>query len=372
MGFDLVKTRKLMAEKGLECIIATSHDNVYYCSGSDIGTITSLKRLAAVFIFLEGDTVFGVHANEEITARETTWIKDVRVYKGGEWEPLKPLRFVVDVLKEKIVDKSMIGLEMLDVPSLYIDYLRDLLPSAKLVDCKPIFDELRAVKSSDELRLLSDANMATAKAITVSFEMARVGDTERDIARNMMDLTIKYGADKIAFINLGAGKNVFELHHKPVDYKIKKYDLVHVDFGAYFRGYMSDISRMAVVDSFNVKQRKAYDFVVQVERVTGEAMREATTIMDVHNTVKKFYESNNYSYNKAFIGHSIGISCHEYPFLGPSHGDWILKKGMFFQVEPSLTLHNIRVHTEDSFIINTGAAKNVSEYRDVSELQIIR
>jgi hypothetical protein len=45
---------------------------------------------------------------------------------------------------------------------------------------------------------------------------------------------------------------------------------------------------------------------------------------------------------------------------------------MFFQVEPSLALQDIRVHTEDSFIINNGAAKNVSEYRDVSELQTIR
>jgi Xaa-Pro aminopeptidase len=51
----------------------------------------------------------------------------------------------------------------------------------------------------------------------------------------------------------------------------------------------------------------------------------------------------------------------------------MLEPGMFFQVEPSLTLGHTRVHTEDSFIVRRkGGAKNVSEYRDVSELQRIR
>ena len=39
--------------------------------------------------------------------------------------------------------------------------------------------------------------MATAKAITVAFEMATPGDTEREIARDMMDLTVEYGADQV-------------------------------------------------------------------------------------------------------------------------------------------------------------------------------
>ena len=68
----------------------------------------------------------------------------------------------------------------------------------------------------------------------------------------------------------------------------------------------------------------------------------------------------------------MGIGCHEYPFLGPSHGDWVLEEGMFFQVEPSTTLGNSRMHTEDSFIVRSGGGENVSMYRDISELQVIR
>ena len=88
--------------------------------------------------------------------------------------------------------------------------------------------------------------------------------------------------------------------------------------------------------------------------------------------LKEYYESQGYPYGRAFIGHGLGIGCHEYPFLGPSHGDWVLEPGMFFQVEPGLTLGHARVHTEDSFVVIEKGARNVSLYRDVSELQRIR
>jgi len=371
-GFNFTKARGLMKEMGVDCIVATSHDNVFYSSGADIMTITMLKRLAAIFLPLDGEPVFGVHANEEVTARESTWIKDVRVYSGGEWEPLKPIKFVADILMEKDLGDAKIGIEMLDMPGLCFDYLRELLPSAKFVDCQSIFDRMRAVKSPEELKLLTEANMATAKAITVAFEMARPGDTERKIARNMMDLTYEYGADQVAFMTLGAGDNVFEIHHVPTDYEIKRGDLIHVDFGCFFKGYMSDISRTAVVGKPDETQLKVYDITVRVQRAAAEAMREGAPVMDVHNAAKQQCESEGLSYNRAFIGHGLGIGCHELPFLGPSHGDWVLESGMFFQIEPGFAIGNARVHIEDSFIVSGSEARNVSEYRDVSEIQVIR
>lgn len=371
-GFDLAKAKELTKKAGLDCIIATSHDNVFYSSGADIMTITMLKRLAAIFLPLDGEPVFGVHANEEVTARESTWIKDVKVYTGGEWEPLKPIKFIADILREKSLDGAKIGIEMLDMSGLCFDYLRELLPSAEFADCQPIFDRMRTVKSPEELELLGKANMATAKAITVAFEMARPGDTEREIARNMINLTSEYGADQFAFMALGAGENIFEFHHVPTDYQIKKGDLIHVDFGCFFKGYMSDISRTAVIGEPDETQLKAYDIAVRAERVTAEAMREGVKVIDVHNAAKKFYESEGLSYDKAFIGHSLGIGCHELPFLGPSHGDWVLESGMFFQVEPSLRIGQARIHTEDSFTVTDSGARNLSEYRDITEIQIIR
>jgi Xaa-Pro aminopeptidase len=371
-GFELGKARDYMEKQELDCVIATSHDNVYYSSGSEIMTITMLKRLAAVFIPLDGDPVFGVHANERVTAEKTTWIKDLRVYEGGEWEPLKPIDFVVDTVKEMGYDGKRIGVETLDIPGVCFDYLRKQLPDTEFTDCQQVFDRMRAVKSHEELKHMSRINMATAKAITVAFEMAEPGDTEKEIAQNMIDLTLGYGADTVAFMTMGAGPNIWETHHIPGDYRIKKGDLIHVDYGCVFDGYLSDISRMVVIEEANENQQKAYKFAVEAERVTGKALKPGRKVSDVHNIVKEYYESHGQPYNRAFIGHGLGIGCHEYPFLGPSHGDWVLEEGMFFQIEPSVAMGDSRIHTEDSFIVSGDGGVNVSEYRDISELQVIR
>jgi Xaa-Pro aminopeptidase len=371
-GFNLSKARRLMEDRGLDCVIATGHDNVYYVSHSEILTITMLKRLAAVFIPIEGDPVFAVHANEEVTAYKTTWIKDLRVYEGGEWEPLKSIEFVAKTLIELGQSKSRIGVETLDLPGACLDHLRSLLPEAQFMDCQSIFDTLRAVKSPNELKHLGNINMATAKAITVAFEMAKPGDTEKTIAQNMINLTLDYGADTVAFMTMGAGPNIHETHHIPGGYRVKEGDLIHVDFGCLFDGYLSDISRTAVIEKVDPVQLKAYRFAVEAERKVGDILAPCVKVQEVHDTIKEFYESRNYPYNRAFIGHGLGIGCHEYPFLGPSHGDWTLEQGMFFQVEPSVAIDSVRVHTEDSYMVTSSGSKNVSEYRDIDELQVIR
>lgn len=371
-GFLLEKALCKMEEHGLDLIIATGHDNVYYASHSEIMTISLLKRLAAVFIPSEGRPVFGVHANEEVTAKETTWIDDLRVYEGGEWEPLKPIDFVAETVHELGYSDKVIGVETLDIPGICYDHLRKILPDAEFADCQGIFDEMRAIKSPEEADHMSEINMATAKAITVAFEMAKPGDTERAIAHNMINLTLAYGADSVAFMTMGAGPNIFETHHIPGEYRIKEGDFIHVDFGCYFDGYMSDISRTAVVKRPDERQLEAYEFAVSAERAVGEALTPGSTVRDVHETTRKFYEARGQGYNRAFIGHGLGIGCHEYPFLGPSHGDWVIEPGMFFQVEPSIVMGGTRVHTEDSYLVTGDGGVNVSEYRDLTDIQVIR
>jgi len=203
-GFRIIDALEEMEKQGIDLMVATSHDNVYYSSYSDIMTIRLLKRLAAVFIPSEGDPVFGVHANEEVTARETTWINDLRVYEGGEWEPLNPVSFMAETVRELGYEDGRIGVEALDLPGMCYDYLREMLPDAEFVDCQGIFDSMRAVKSPEEIDHMCRINMATAKAITVAYEMAAPGDTEKEIAQNMIELCLEYGADSVAFMTMGA------------------------------------------------------------------------------------------------------------------------------------------------------------------------
>ena len=58
--------------------------------------------------------------------------------RGGEWEPLEPIEFLTQVLKEKHLEKAKIGLELLEVPGLCLDYMRVLLPDVEFIDCQSV------------------------------------------------------------------------------------------------------------------------------------------------------------------------------------------------------------------------------------------
>jgi len=376
MTFDTERAKKKMREKGMDCLVITSHENILYISGSGVG---KPLRLAPVIFPIDGDPVFIVHpsgsgAGEDIMVRQQTWIKDVRTYQGGEWAPLEIWRVISEVLEEKKLKHSKIGLELFDVPALSFEHLKKLQPAAVFVDCGPLFQKMRSVKSSEELEILSNANRLTAKAITKALELAKPGDTEKKIARDIINRMMEYGASAIRSLSLGAGPNVVKPHHSPGDYQIKKGDLLHVDAGGNWQGYGSDISRMAVVGESSKKQTEAFNVIVQQMRDTAGAMRNGATVKDVSNVAKVSYESHGYAYPRFFIGHSSGLNSHEHPFIAPFDGEWILEPNMFFQLEPSHAAeNNIRVHYEDAFIVQeSGPAKNISEYRSDKALIVIR
>jgi Xaa-Pro aminopeptidase len=376
MVFDLKKIHGLMQEKGIDCVIATSRENVFYSAGVWAGI--SL-RPAPVILPLDADPVILVHpsgsgAGEDITVRKTSWIEDVRTYQGGEWAPLRVWDAVAEVMREKGLQESVLGLEVFEVAGKCYDHIREQLPSAKFTGCESVFDELRSVKSDEELKILTDGNVSTAKAVSQAFEVARPGVTEASIARDIMEHIMDSGASRIAFLSLAAGSNVLEPHHAPSDYEIKSGDLVHVDVGGVWRGYLSDISRMAVVGKPSDRQRRAYEVIIRQMWDTAEAMERGATVNEVNDAAKRSYESNGFKYPRFFIGHSIGLKGHEHPFLAPFHGDWILEPSMVFQLEPShVDSNDIRVHYEDSFVIQEdGPAKNVSEYENSWELPRIK
>jgi Xaa-Pro aminopeptidase len=373
MPFDKTKARKMMSEAGLDALVATSPENVYYSTDSNIITMWLIRRLAFFVFPLDGDPVFGVSRIEESKARNTAWIKDIRIYEGGDWEPIKSIEFLSGLIEDKGLTKSKIGLDTQYLSAKLFNSLQGMLPDVTFVDNQMIFDKLRAVKTDDELKRLSDAAMATAKAITIAFQMAKEGDTERDIAQNMSNLVVEYGADNVAFCVLGAGKSNFEAHHLPIDKKIRRGELVHTDFGANFDGYYSDISRTAIVGKEpNRDQKRAYDLAIENMNNVVDAMRPGATVMEVHNVSKKTIEDAGLEYRRAFIGHSIGVGIHDLPFIGPAFADWVLEPNMVFEIEPGVRIGNARVHTEDTIQVTNGKAKNLSQFIDTSEMLIIK
>lgn len=381
MKFDLSAARNTMQKEGLDCMVATTRQNVYYSTGHHVSTIERAGRFAAAIFPLNGDPVYCLETNEAFEAK--TWITDVRVYKeGGEWEPLKPLEFVARVLEEKKLAEAKIGMEIsmyscapAGIPVTYYNYLRKLLPEAEILDCGHIFERMRAVKTAEEIEIMEKAAAITSEAITTVFETAKWGETEQEVLFKM----VKFCADRglVGHGYVDAGPNTFKTHHKTSDYRIKKGDMIHTDFGVVVQGYSSDVARAAKFGEPDTNEVKTYEFATGVMLRVAEMLVPGNTVMEVHNAAKKFYEDRRVEYRlvedqgRDFIAHGLGLAVHEVPFIGPSHGNWVIEPGMIIAIEPRVTFGNARVHYEDMFLVTEKEARNISQCGDFSKMMVI-
>jgi Xaa-Pro aminopeptidase len=369
MFFNLTKARKIMEEEEIDCLVPTTSPNLLYCSGASVGTPGSAGRIAAVLIPLDGEPVLCLQYNEQFYSRKMTWIKDLRIYDGGEWLPFKPWQSVADLIIEKGLSKARLGFETQAVPHDYLIHLMKLLPQAEFKNSGEIFERLRAVKTEEEIQIMKEAGTKTAKAIKIAFEMVTPGDTERQILESIQRLLTKFGFEGVPGGYLDAGPNIHETHHKTGDYKVRRGDLIHTDMLGPFRNYNTCVSRVAKLGEPDEDELKTYEFARKVEMLAADLLVPGNSMLEIHNEVVNFYEKNGVKfdfkdYGRDFLGHSIGLEGHEAPYIGPSHGDWIVEPGMVIAIEPRIEPRVIggktRIHIEDMFLVTEKGPENIS------------
>ena len=148
----IVRQRKAMAERGLDALISMSPENVTYTTGIVVPSQSLMRwRHALAVVTADGETAMVVIDMEETTVRAHGGIKGLRVYREFTEDPMDKL---CESLKDLKLERAKIGIEMEYIPGKDLATLRQKLPGAVLVAADVIFQELRQVKSREELNLL--------------------------------------------------------------------------------------------------------------------------------------------------------------------------------------------------------------------------
>jgi len=351
-------------ESGFDAIIAASRENVLYLSGvRNMSHDLIPSRHTFVVWPREGEPSYIVIASEEKTAQLESRIKDIRTYKEFH---VSPTDLLVRTLKDKELDGKRLGLEWRGSTAEVHHEIRRQLPHATIERVDDLLDQVRMIKSDEEMRILAGATSATERAIRAAYAAAKVGDTERDLANTMAKHLWDGGADNVAWIVLGAGHNAAVVHPKPSTYRIKKGDIVRVDLGAWFSGYLSDLGRTAVVGRPTQRQRDYYDKLRRAEDAIIAVTKPGRPVKDLYHACMETLSRGEPSINLPsfpHIGHGIGVGLHEYPMITAT-GEELLKPGMVMCVEPAfMDSDGLMYHIEETLRI-TDSGCEVLTYRD--------
>ncbi|HDL02905.1 MAG TPA: aminopeptidase P family protein [candidate division Zixibacteria bacterium] len=251
-----------------------------------------------------------------------------------------------------------------------LETLREALGEAILIDSKGAVDVLSTIKDKAEVELIQKAVDISDVAFDRILGYLKPGLRESEVCAELEYQMKMLGSDKPAFDTIVAsGYRAAFPHGVASSKKIARGDLVTFDFGATYKGYVSDITRTVVIGKATQRQKRIYNIVLKAQLAAIKKVKAGVhgTAVDAaaRNVIDRAGFKKNFGHG---TGHGIGIYIHVQPFMGPRSTD-TLKKGMVVTVEPGIYIAKwggVRIE-DDVLITNKGpkvlnkAPKNLLE-----------
>ena len=363
--------KSYLDKTGAEALIGTSPENVYYSSRANIHTMHTIRPRYGIVLFPKNDSpAFVVCRVEERLAKTQSWIKDIRLYQEFDASPFEVLAEAMNDRKinsgKVLIDKSYICLH-------YFEELQNLFPNIVFEDGSYIFERLRMIKADEEIDLLQKGAIATEKAILSAYALAKPNDIEKYVSDAIISNLLHAGADLLASMTWACGREMTLMNHTKAGSKpILPGDIIRVDVGGWFKGYRSDLVRMAVVGKPSPKQDKVYKDLIDVQRKLIERLTVGTRCCDIYNYGISLWEKAGYDFKPHLFGHGVGTECHEFPILS-SWEEEPLQPGMVIYVEPFLPVEDVGgYHIEDLILVTEKGPKLLSTATSTDEMYVIQ
>ncbi len=221
----------------------------------------------------------------------------------------------------------------------------------------------REIKTADEVACIEKAAAISDKAFLQLLERIRPGVAERDLAAELEYLLKKNGGDSIAFETIAVtGANSSKPHGVPGDTLVQTGDFITFDFGASYRGYLSDMTRTVAVGRVSDEQKKVYATVLEAQLAGLAAIAPGTVCSAVDKVSRDIIAAAGYGeYFGHGLGHCVGIEIHEMPSLSPSCED-VLQDNMIITCEPGIYLPGqFGVRIEDTVLVTSDGQRPLNK-----------
>ena len=207
--------------------------------------------------------------------------------------------------------------------------------------------ELERMRTSG--RMAAAVRDATARAVSPGMTTAEISDYAVEVIRGMGAESAFFGYHGYPG-NICISPNEVVVHGIPGTRRIQNGDLVSLDVGVRYGGFVGDTATTVMVGAVDEAARRLTE-ATEKALYAGIAMAVAGRhVSDISHAVQQSAEAAGFSVVRAFVGHGIGRAVHEEPqvpnFGAPGRGP-VLKAGMTLAIEPMVNLGHAEVQVLD-------------------------
>jgi Xaa-Pro aminopeptidase len=256
----------------------------------------------------------------------------------------------------------------------------------------PIMQDLREIKSKEEVAIIQAACNVTDKAFRRVLSFMKPGVWEYEVEAEISHEFIRNKSVHAYTPIIASGANACVLHYVNNNQKCKKGDLVLMDFGAEYANYASDLTRtIPVSGKFTKRQKNVYNAVLRIMKESTKLLVAGNTLQEYNNEVRALIErellklklisktdiSREDPKNPAFrryfmhgISHFMGLDVHD---LGNRKQPF--REGMIFTCEPGIYIpeEKLGIRIENDILITAKGPKDLMkkipvEVEEIEEL----
>lgn len=212
---------------------------------------------------------------------------------------------------------------------------------------------LRELKDEQELALIAKACEITGDSFERVLSFIKEGMTEREIALFLDFDMMSHGAEKSSFSTIvAAGAHGSLPHAVPGEYRIRKGDMITMDFGARFGNYCADMTRTVALGEPSAEMKHVYEVVLEAQKRAQDAVKAGVVCSQIDAIARNYIDSCGYQGRFGHgLGHAVGIDIHESPRFNTVCGE-VTKVGQVMTVEPGIYLPGIGgVRIENSVVV---------------------
>lgn len=230
------------------------------------------------------------------------------------------------------------------------------------------------IKSPKEIELMRQAGRITAAARDAVREMISPGVTTQEIDHAVYEYITKMGASP-TFLNYGGfpgsaciSVNDEVIHGIPGKRRINEGDIVSLDVGATYRGYVGDCAGSFIAGAGSNEAKRLVEVTRQSFFEGIKFARQGYRVSDISHAIQEYAESHGFSVVREYVGHGVGEQLHEAPeipnFGQPGHGPRLVK-GMTLAIEPMVNAGGKEIRVlEDKWTVVTADGSLSAHYEN--------
>jgi len=372
--------RHRLGKDGIDVAVITDDDNIYYLTGYYDYLHMEFGRPTILMVHRDAPSVLITPTIDLNTAEAAARVDRIAPWNdgmGAEWRAELPA--LINITKRVAIEPD-------HIPSVVRRYIRELISPDRLTTVTPVLNQMRMIKSSEELQLARHAGqvanaMMTAGRAAISdgvqeFEVA-IATSQAGTRKAAMLLEAHYDDTNMSpnthFLQIMAsGDAITKTHHRATTRIMRRGEPVFLCFCGMtnFHRFKLGFDRTFWIDEIaDTSQADVYAVALASQNAALSALRPGVTAESVHAAYADVIQGAGYEYPFR-CGRATGFSYLETPQLVT--GDTtILQPGMVLAVDGSVSTKSFRAQIGDSVIITQDGFELLTDHPKCLEQIII-